>query len=134
MSQVSWTYPDDALLALQGNVASAAPDPTAIFSLDTLNFDYRIEGDKVAWRPLQAFDDGHQVFIEFPASIGEGEAPPLFVSGEHGEAELVNYRIRGRYYIVDRLFGQAELRLGEKHQRIVRIIRVANGSGGRKGS
>jgi hypothetical protein len=36
----------------------------------------------------------------------------------------VNYRVRGSYYIVDRLFGAAELRLGEGPQRIVRIIRI----------
>ena len=36
---------------------------------------------------------------------------------------LVNYRMAGRYYIVDRLFDVAELRLGEKPQTIVRIAR-----------
>lgn len=34
-----------------------------------------------------------------------------FVIGESGP-ELTNYRIAGRYYVVDRLFNQAELRLG----------------------
>jgi type IV secretion system protein VirB9 len=51
------------------------------------------------------------------------EAPPLFVIGPSGEAELVNYRMRGRYYVVDRLFGVAELRLGQKRQQVVRISR-----------
>ena len=50
-----------------------------------------------------------------------GEAPPLFVIGDDGEAQLVNYRMAGRYYVVDRLFGAAELRLGGKKQRVVRI-------------
>lgn len=36
---------------------------------------------------------------------------------------VVNYRKRGRYYVVDRLFGAAELRLGEKRQQVVRITR-----------
>jgi type IV secretion system protein VirB9 len=40
---------------------------------------------------------------------------------------VVNYRVRGRYYVVDRLFAAAELRLGEKHQQVVRIVR--NGGG-----
>ena len=35
--------------------------------------------------------------------------------------QLVNYRVAGRYYVVDRLFGVAELRLGGKKQQIVRI-------------
>jgi type IV secretion system protein VirB9 len=33
----------------------------------------------------------------------------------------VNYRVSNGYYVVDRLFGVAELRLGEKPQTIVRI-------------
>ncbi|MFZ1896053.1 MAG: TrbG/VirB9 family P-type conjugative transfer protein, partial [Rhodoplanes sp.] len=54
----------------------------------------------------------------------QGEAPPLFVAGAGGRPTLVNYRVRGVYYIVDRLFAVAEMRLGENPQRIVRIIRV----------
>jgi type IV secretion system protein VirB9 len=38
-------------------------------------------------------------------------------------ANLVNYRVKGDYYVVDRLFDAAELRLGEKDQMIVRIER-----------
>ena len=34
--------------------------------INALNFRYRIEGDNPPWRPLRAFDDGRQVFIEFP--------------------------------------------------------------------
>jgi type IV secretion system protein VirB9 len=73
------------------------------------------------------FDDGHQTFIEFPANLGDGEAPPLFVIGADGKAQLVNYRVKGRYYVVDRLFAAAELRLGGKHQQIVRIARDHGG-------
>lgn len=82
---------------------------------------HRIEGDRVPWRPLRAFDDGRQVFIEFPPSLAQGEAPPLFLRGADGGPELVNYRVRGRYYVVDRLFQTAELRLGGKQ--VVRIVR-----------
>jgi type IV secretion system protein VirB9 len=126
MASVSWTYPQDALLALQGaGGADAMPPPVDVAAL---NFDYRIDGDKPRWRPLRAFDDGHQVFIEFPATLGQGEAPPLFVRGEGGQPELVNYRIRGRYYVVDRMFDAAELRLGGRHQQVVRIVRTARPS------
>ncbi len=70
-------------------------------------------GDRAPWRPLRAFDDGKQVFIEFPRGIGQGEMPPLFVVGPEGDtSELVNYRVRGNYMIVDRLFAAAELRFG----------------------
>lgn len=125
MAAISWTYPQDALIALRRATAEAeAAAPVASgLALESLRFGYSISGDNPAWRPLRAFDDGRQTFIEFPASIAQGEAPPLFVIGERGQAELVNYRVAGRYYIVDRLFAAAELRLGERPQSIVRIQR-----------
>ena len=125
MAALSWTYPQDALIALRRAVTDAdvaAPVASGL-AIDTLNFGYAIKGDDPAWRPLRAFDDGRQTFIEFPATIAVGEAPPLFVIGREGAAELVNYRMRGRFYIVDRLFNVAELRLGLKKQDVVRIER-----------
>lgn len=133
MTGIAWTYPDDALLALHGASAPAAEPVSAGLAVDQLNFDYRIEGDNVPWRPLRAFDDGHQVFIQFPPSLADGEAPPLFVTGDKGRAELVNYRVRGRYYVVDRLFSAAELRMGEKRQQVVRIIRGGAARRARRG-
>jgi type IV secretion system protein VirB9 len=125
MTAISWTYPADALLAYRKEVeaAEAAKPIAAGIEVERLNFDYRISGDKPAWAPLRAFDDGRQTWIEFPASIAVGEAPPLFILGAKGKAELVNYRMAGRYYVVDRLFGAAELRLGGKRQDVVRITR-----------
>jgi len=124
MASISWTYPDDGLLALRGGTAATSEEAVAAgVTVDALNFNYRIEGDSPPWRPLRAFDDGRQVFIEFPPTLGQGEAPPLFVVGDGGRAELVNYRVRGHYYVVDRLFAAAELRLGERRQQVVRIVR-----------
>ena len=59
-----------------------------------------------------------------PAGLAQSEAPPLFIAARDGRPELVNYRLRGSYYIVDRLFTIAELRLGEAPQQVVRIIRT----------
>ena len=126
MASVSWTYPQDQLIALQGRNAAAAAAVPAATGVDVaaLNFRYRIEGDRVPWAPARAFDDGRQVFIEFPAGISQGEMPPLFVTGARGDAELVNYRVQGRYMVVDRLFAAAELRLGDRRtEQRVRIVR-----------
>ena len=125
MASVSWIYPQDQLIALrQARIAAERAAPVAAgMDLSSLNFRYAIEGDRPDWRPLRAFDDGVRVFIEFPQSVAQGELPPLFVIGPRGEAELVNYRVSGRYMIVDRLFGAAELRLGgRKGQDKVRIV------------
>jgi type IV secretion system protein VirB9 len=128
MSAVAWSYPQDALIALKRSRAAAraaAPVASGI-EIEQLRFNYVIAGDNPPWQPLRAFDDGRQTFIEFPASIAVGEAPPLFLVGATGEAELVNYRMRGRYYVVDRLFDTAELRFGTKEQQVVRIRRVSD--------
>jgi type IV secretion system protein VirB9 len=126
MASVSWDYPKDRLTSLQkGNrQAEAARSVSDSVALDRLHFRYEITGDDVSWRPLRAFDDGAKVYIQFPSGIAQGEMPPLFVIGAAGDAQLVNYRVHAPYYVVDRLFGAAELRLGGKDERRVRIERT----------
>ncbi|MDR6624450.1 P-type conjugative transfer protein TrbG [Caulobacter segnis] len=131
MASVAWTYPKDALIAIARpsiprpvEPPSVAP-PAAGADLAKLNFDYRIFGDKVGWRPQQVFDDGAKVHLVFAQGVGAGELPPLFVLDAAGKAGLVNYRVEGRQLIVDRLFDRAELRLGDKKSsRRVRIERI----------
>jgi len=124
MAAVSWTYPQDQLIALRASNAEREKQiPVAAgINVTALNFRYRIDGDKAPWRPVRAFDDGRQAFIEFPETVGTTDMPPLFVIGPSGAVELVNYRVQGRYMVVDRLFAVAELRLGaKKSERRVRI-------------
>src|SRR5216684_4151464 len=126
MASVSWQYPEDQLIALRRQNAAAvtaAPIDAGI-DVSKLRFRYVITGDNPPWRPLSAFDDGSKVYIEMPRGIAQGEAPPLFVIGPEGDGQLVNYLVRQNYYIVDRLFGAAELRLGGEHQQTVRISRT----------
>lgn len=127
MASVSWQYPQDQLIALrrQNAQVSAAQPVAAGVDIQKLNFRYRIEGDTAPWKPLRVFDDGTKVYIEFPSGIAQGEMPPLFVIGPSGGSELVNYRARQNYYVVDRLFAAAELRLGDKtSEKRVRIVRA----------
>jgi type IV secretion system protein VirB9 len=126
MASVSWQYSEDQLIALRRqNIAAETAAPVdAGIEVAKLRFRYRIEGDSPPWRPLSAFDDGSKVYIEMPRGIGQGEAPPLFVIGAEGDGQLVNYRVRQNYYIVDRLFAAAELRLGGEGQQVVRIVRT----------
>jgi len=128
MASVSWTYPQDQLIALRRQNVSAenaAPVDTGL-DIGRLRFRYTIEGDSPPWRPLHAFDDGRKVYIEFPSGIAQGEMPPLFIVGPEGKtSELVNYRVRRNHMIVDRLFAAAELRLGDGGSaRRVRIVRT----------
>jgi P-type conjugative transfer protein TrbG len=118
MASVSWRYPAPPVSA----DTFAAVDPLGALNGAALNFGYRLKG-RAPWKPVRVFDNGRQVFIEFPPSVDQGELPPLFVAEAAG-GEIVNYRVRGRHMIVDRLFSSAELRLGGKgKERRVRIER-----------
>ncbi|RMX05700.1 P-type conjugative transfer protein TrbG [Corticibacter populi] len=134
MASVSWDYPKDRMLALQrqAQAASAAAPVDTGLSLEKIRFRYAVSGSNPPWKPLRAFDDGEKVYIQFPPGIAQGDLPPLFVIGAQGDGQLVNYRFRSPYYIVDRLFGAAELRLGGEGGDVVRIERtdgVASRSG-----
>ena len=126
MASVSWQYPHDSIAQLRARErkADAVTSIAEGIALERLRFRYEITGDTPPWRPVRAFDDGEKVYIQFPAGIAQGELPPLFIVGPMGDNQLVNYRVRTPYYIVDRLFGAAELRLGAEPQQAVRISRT----------
>jgi type IV secretion system protein VirB9 len=123
MAAVSWRYADQQLVTrVASSRAPAAPLSNGL-QLERLKFRYDMDGDIPHWRPDRVFDDGRKVYIQFPARLDQGEAPALFVIGRDGKSQLVNYRMSGDYYVVDRLFARAELRLGEKRQDVVTIAR-----------
>lgn len=128
MAALSWRYPADAFAGTASRNERARAREEASISegvrIENLNFGYRIEGAKPAWRPVRVFDDGRQVFIQMPDGLSAFDAPPLFVLAGNN-TELVNYRVKGNYYIVDHLFAAAELRQGNTPQTIVRIRRTA---------
>lgn len=132
MASVSWSYPEQELIALRAAQAERERTAPVAAGLDlaALNFRYKLSGDKPDWRPVRVFDDGRQLFIEFGDAIAVGDMPPLFATGEKGEAELLNYRVHGRYMIVDRLFDRGELRMGAgKASRKVAIERAGRPRG-----
>jgi type IV secretion system protein VirB9 len=127
-SAVTWTHPQPlpnsgikttkAPLAINGPLGRTA-------DIETLNQNYRIKAgwSRPPWTPISVSDDGRQTFITFPESLGSTEAPPLFVIADNGEAQLVNWRKQGNVYVVDRVFQNAELRLGGAKPKLVRIER-----------
>ena len=136
MASVSWDYPKDRMLALQKQAreAQAAAPVDSGLSLEQIKFRYAISGDGPSWKPLRAFDDGQRVYIQFPGGIAQGELPPLFVIGPQGDGQLVNYRFRSPYYVVDRLFGAAELRLGGFKGGKAEVVRIERTEGVQRGS
>ena len=122
---VGWAYPEEEMAKsaqirkeqqrLDGMVAA----PAIIAA--NLNFKYKIKpGGNYPWTPLRAFDDGSKTYIQMSPEMKSNEAPVLFIKDDK-KLNLVNYRIKGDYFIVDRIFSEAELRSGKKDK--VRIIR-----------
>jgi P-type conjugative transfer protein TrbG len=129
MAAVAWRDPHDELEQLESDAArdsAIAKATTATnINLEAINFSYRVsvENGKPVWIPIQVFDDGRKTFIRFPPAMLTREAPALFVLSSTNEAQLVNYRVKNDYYVVDRLIERLELRVGQKDQEIVRITR-----------
>jgi P-type conjugative transfer protein TrbG len=127
-SVISWNYPQEQLREAQAARAAEAQSVVASgLALDQLHFGYdvrAIHSRSPRWQPIRVFDDGLKTYIQFPTNMAATEAPPLFLIGPANQAQLVNYRYLGGYYVVDRLIDVAELRLGEKTQTVVRITRT----------
>lgn len=78
------------------------------------------------WTPLQVWDvpRRHKTLILFPVERLTHEAPVLYVLGADGTKQLVNYRPRGQWYEVDRLFERGELRVGhDESAEVVQVVR-----------
>jgi len=111
MPHVEFYYPREVLAAEhehQHALAKAAEQPQSLPTLARLNFGYSISGPDVPWKPIQTFDDGAHVYVEMPADLMASDAPSLMVAS-NGKDALVNYQVKDRYYLVDRLFNEAVL-------------------------
>jgi len=126
MPLVAWLYPQDEAVAQQQQVVHAqaveAESEALAVDPDRLNFNCAISGSKVAWAPLRVYDDGAKTYLQMSPDMGAVEAPALFVM-EKNDPLLVNYRVKHSFYIVDRLFDRAQLRVGAKSAVDIRCTR-----------
>ena len=103
--------------------------PMADNALDKLYFDYKLSG-AVAFRPARVLDDGQHTYLIYPDDGRFRELPTLLMV-VNGKTELVNFRVNGTRYIVDRLFDKAILVVGVgKKQTRVTITRATPYSSG----
>ena len=72
-------------------------------------------------RPLQVFDDGHKTYIRMPSITAQIDLPVLYILRRHS-MQLVNYRYKAPYYVIDALFKRAVLVSGKGHDQIKVII------------
>jgi type IV secretion system protein VirB9 len=78
---------------------------------------------KPAWCPDRVFNDGVKTYMSFPSASRAGYAPVLFEVNRDGKGErvLVNYRVIGTYFVIDRVIWHAELVLDINEGNIVTI-------------
>ncbi|MDR2017910.1 MAG: P-type conjugative transfer protein TrbG [Syntrophobacterales bacterium] len=127
---IGWTYPlDEKAAFLRQEAVKKEKEEEQVSGLITpekINFSYKIEeksglfGGSYSWTPRMVFDDGMKTYIQMSPTMSSGEAPALFVS-DGKNLMLVNYRVKRNYYIVDRLFAQAELINGKERVIIKKI-------------
>ena len=73
---------------------------------------YTVEG-KADWKPVEVYSKNGKTYLEMPSSMRHKEAPVLFEEKKagwfHHDKVLVNYRVHGRWYVVDRVLDKATL-------------------------
>ena len=79
---------------------------------DDADDSYTVAG-KADWKPVQVYSKDGKTYLEMPSSMRHKEAPVLFEekrwSWFHHEKVLVNYRVHGKWYVVDRVLDKATL-------------------------
>lgn len=110
MARISFTYSEDMDNQWRDYRSKMNVNPdTTNPSQSALNFNYSINGAKPKWRPIRVYSDNLKTYIEFPDAIKTSEAPALLVLDNKSQEQLVNYRILGTRYVVDKIFDNAEL-------------------------
>lgn len=120
---LSFDYPEDVQSewdayrqrVAKTNYGNTLPTGQNVANLD---FDYRMTGDSPSWKPLRVYSDGAKTYIQFPSSSFNGEAPALVALGNDGglfrsaSQQIVNYRVIGDRYVVDKVLDRAALIVG----------------------
>jgi len=110
----------------QAESFSVSPSSTPR-NISSLDFSYKISGS-ASWKPLRVYNDGIKTYIQMPKSMQFKEAPILMVLDKHDNKQLVNYRLKGDRYIVDKLFDEAILIMGVGSDQEKVLIQKSNQS------
>lgn len=90
-----------------------------------LNFNYKLtfNGAKPVWTPQRVFDDGVHTYIQLSAEVASHDLPALFIQNSDTR-EIVNYRVKMPYFVVDKIFTKAVMISGVgRRQQVVTIIK-----------
>lgn len=86
-----------------------------------LDFRYKTSGDDVIWKPTQVFNDGIRTYIKTdPKALFQSAPTFVIVDPDTNQYEIVNYRQKGNYFIVDQVFvkGAMIYNVGRNQQKV----------------
>ncbi len=135
VTRLSFYYPHDIvqnwqnanLMEKEQELQKIAGFPT--ITAQNLDFDYEVTASSNSssnklLKPIRVFNDTKHVYLQMSKELSSHEAPILMVVGSDNQTQLVNYRVKNDYYIVDRLFEKADLIIGVgRHQEKIRIVK-----------
>ena len=113
----------------------------AFVEADDTDNGYVVSG-QADWKPVTVYSKGGKTYIEMPDSVRHKEAPVLFEETRkgwfHHEKILVNYRVKGRWYVVDKVIdngvlvsgvGSNQTRVDIRHVETKKPVTTVNGGG-----
>lgn len=119
-----FVYPDEGDAGVVGISSTEGVPDLENEDLSKFNFRYSISGAEDI-SPIRIFDDGEFTFFEFRGI--NADIPAFFRVLSDGSEELINFRTRGNYIVVERVSGRYTLRLGKD------VVCVFNEAWGNKG-
>lgn len=117
VSVVSFQYPQDDRKAWDLAIAQQAVEEDKVvadlptMSVDALDFNYgvTVKKGRPRWKPVRVFSDGERTYIQLPAGTSQQDVPAVVALSRSGTEQLVNFRLRGGYVMVDRVLDRAAL-------------------------
>ena len=123
-----FSYPDDTVGAWSAFIAEnrkkqqqdvVLSEGNYNLSPDNLYFGYSVvKGKEVPWKPVRVFDDGIKTYIEMPAKYSSLETPVLLFY-EGTQQKLVNYRVKDRFYVIDRIMTKKAVLIAGKTRVVI---------------
>ena len=117
---VRWDVPDD--------VYAGYKDRNVVMDVENvkdLNFDYDHNGKlSAAWAPLNVFDDKHwNTYLSFEKNILQRINPVILGKSEDGTVVIVPYEKRGDIIVMNKVYKEFDVRVGDHITNYVRTAR-----------
>lgn len=117
---VRWDVPDD--------VYAGYKDRNVVMDVENvkdLNFDYDHNGKlSAAWAPLNVFDDKHwNTYLSFEKNILQRINPVILGKSEDGTMVIVPYEKRGDIIVMNKVYKEFDVRVGDHITNYVRTAR-----------